>query len=139
LVTQAFVKPLVANFANVKFDLPAQSYASIVNLSSAVGRYGGNYGFAHYGITKAGIEGFSKCVAKEYGSFRIRCNAIMPYIIETPMINAFMTNERRTLGSERVALKRFGRAEEVAQLIYFLASDSSSYITGTGIDINGGL
>lgn len=85
------------------------------------------------------IEGFSKCVAKEYGSFRIRCNAIMPYIIETPLINTFMTNERRTLGSERVALKRFGRAEEVAQLIYFLASDSSSYITGTGIDINGGL
>jgi NAD(P)-dependent dehydrogenase (short-subunit alcohol dehydrogenase family) len=136
-VTQAFVKPLVANFPNVKFDSPTQSYASIVNFSSAAGRFGGPL-YSHYGTTKAGVEGFSKCVAKEYGSFRIRCNAIMPFFIETPMIDG-LTGERRAFYAERVALKRLGKAEEVAQLIYFLASDSSSYITGTGIDINGGL
>jgi 3-oxoacyl-[acyl-carrier protein] reductase len=136
-VTQAFIKLLMSNYKNVKFDSPTQSYASIVNLSSVSGRFGAA-GMTHYGMTKAGVEGFAKCVAKEYGTYRIRCNAILPYIIETPMADSLLTEEMRRVYSEKPVLKRLGKAEEVAQLIYFLATDSSSYITGTGIDINGG-
>jgi NAD(P)-dependent dehydrogenase (short-subunit alcohol dehydrogenase family) len=126
----------MSNYANVKFQSPTESYASIVNLASIAGKFGFT-NLTHYGITKAGVDGFAKCIAKEYGSYRIRCNAIMPYFIETPMING-LSDEIHDKLAQATALKRLGKAEEVAQLIQFLASDSSSYITGAGIDINGG-
>jgi NAD(P)-dependent dehydrogenase (short-subunit alcohol dehydrogenase family) len=129
----------MANYADTKFESPTQSYASIINMSGIAGRYGGS-NLTHYGISKAGIEGFTKCLAKEYGSNRIRCNVIVPYMIETPMLDQppYTNREFRKALEEKAALKRFGKPEEVAQLIYFLASDSSSYITGADIDISGG-
>lgn len=136
-MTQALVKRLVADFDNVKFNSPTESYGSIIQLSSVA-----SYGIAdlsHYSITKAGVDGFAKSVAKEYGVQRIRCNSIKPYFIETPMVEAGMTPEKRELLESKPALKRLGKPEEIAQLIYFLAIDASSYITGASIDINGGV
>ena len=127
----------MANFRQVKFNSPTESYASIIHLSSAAS-YGAP-GATHYSITKAGVEGFAKSIAKEYGAQRIRCNAIKPYFIDTPMVDSVMTPERRKMYETKAALGRFGKPEEIAQLIYFLATDASSYITGASIDINGGI
>ena len=134
LVTQALVKRLVANFGKVKFSSPTESYASIIQFSSAASY--GLAGASHYSITKAGVDGFAKSIAKEYGPQRIRCNSIKPFFIDTPMV--VMTPEKRALCESMTALGRFGKPEEIAQLIYFLATDASSYITGAAIDINGG-
>ena len=137
LVTQALVKRLVANFDKVKFNSPTESYASIIQFSS-IASYG-LPGASHYSITKAGLDGFAKSIAKEYGAQRIRCNSIKPFFIDTPMVEAVMTPEKRVMLENMTALKRFGKPEEIAQLIYFLATDASSYITGAAIDINGGV
>lgn len=136
-MTQALIKLLLANYSNMKFKTPTESYASIVNLSSAA-RYGAPLA-SEYSITKAGVEAFAKSVAKEYGSRRIRCNAVLPFFIETPMVHAVVPDDRRKMYTARCTLGRFGQPEEVAQLIYFLATDASSYISGASIDINGGL
>ena len=126
----------MADFDKVKFNSPTESYASIIQFSSAA-----SYGFpgaSHYALTKSGVEGFAKSIAKEYGAQRIRCNAIKPFFIDTPLLDTLMTPETRTLYESLPTLKRFGKPEEIAQLIYFLATDASSYITGASIDINGG-
>lgn len=136
-MTQALIRLLLANYSNVKFKTPTESYASIINLSSAA-RYGAPLA-TEYSITKAGVETFAKSIAKEYGSRRIRCNAVLPFFIETPMVHAAVTKERRAMYETRSSLRRFGQPEEVAELIYFLATDASSYISGASIDINGGL
>ena len=136
LVTQAFVKRLVAVFDQVKFSSPTESYASIIQFSSAASN--GFAGASHYALTKAGVEGFAKSIAKEYGAQRIRCNAIKPYFIDTPLLNTLMTPDKRALYESLPALKRFGKPEEIAQLVYFLATDASSYINAASIDINGG-
>jgi NAD(P)-dependent dehydrogenase (short-subunit alcohol dehydrogenase family) len=137
-VTQLLIKRLVSNFSSVKFTSETESYASIIMLSS-ISKYGAP-GASHYAMTKAGVDAFSKSIAKEYGAQRIRCNSVLPFVIETPMTRDLeMSDELKKALLAKTALNRFGKAEEVAQLIYFLASDASSYITGASIDINGGV
>ena len=137
LITQELIKLLLENYSNVTFKSPTESYASIINLSSAA-RYGAPLA-VEYSITKAGVDSLAKSIAKEYGSKRIRCNSVLPYFIETPLVHAVIDDEERAFFASQNALGRFGQPDEVAQLIYFLATDASSYITGASIDINGGL
>ena len=109
---------------------------SIVNVSSISGKVG-NPGQTNYSAAKAGIVGLTKAAAKEVGFAGIRVNAIQPGIIETAMTAALREDIRESRLKE-VPLGRFGRPDEVASVVLFLASDMSSYVTGTVIEISGG-
>lgn len=109
----------------------------IINLSSVVG-ITGNIGQCNYSASKAGVIAFTKSLAKEVGSRNIRVVAIAPGFIETPMTEK-LPEEIKNKYLEQIPLKRFGKPEEVAELISFLSSDKASYITGCVIQIDGGM
>jgi len=110
---------------------------SIINLASVVGVVG-NAGQTNYSASKAGIIGFTKSVAKELASRNIRANAVAPGFIETDMTSVLSDSVKENI-STQIPLKRMGTAREVAEVIYFLGSDKSSYITGQVINIDGGM
>jgi len=110
---------------------------SIINISSVVG-VKGNAGQANYAASKAGMIGLTKSVALELGSRNIRCNAIAPGFIETEM-TAALNPEVVKQWREAIPLKRGGTPEDVANLVLFLASDLSTYITGQVINVDGGM
>lgn len=107
----------------------------IVNVSSVSGIMG-NAGQANYSSSKAGIIGFTKSVAKELASRGINCNAIAPGFVATSMTTAFSDNDA-VINS--IPMKRFAQPEEIAELVLFLSSSRSDYITGEVIRIDGGL
>lgn len=110
---------------------------SIINMTSVVG-IEGNAGQANYSASKAGIIGFTKSIAQELGSRNIRSNAVAPGFIETEM-TAALDPKIKEGWIENIPLKRTGTTEDVANLVAFLASDNSSYITGQVISICGGM
>lgn len=110
---------------------------SIVNLSSVVG-VSGNAGQCNYSASKAGIIGFTKSIAKELASRNIRANVVAPGFIATDMTSVLPDKVKDDINSQ-IPLKRMGTAKEVAELVFFLGSDLSSYVTGQVININGGL
>ncbi len=110
---------------------------SIVNIASIAGLMG-NPGQANYAASKAGIIGFTKSVAKEYGKKNIRVNAVAPGFIKTEMTAALDEKYRETM-AQTVPLRRAGEPAEVARVVYFLLSDYGSYITGEVINVSGGL
>lgn len=114
-----------------------QRNGSIINMSSVVGLTG-NAGQANYSASKAGLIGFTKSVAQEFGSRGIRCNAIAPGFIETAM-TAKLPEEVRDNWIKSIPLKRAGKPEDVANVALFLASELSSYITGQVISVDGGM
>jgi len=110
---------------------------SIVNISSVVGLMG-NIGQVNYAASKAGVIGLTKALAKEVAAHNIRVNAVAPGFIQTPMTDKLpqQVKEKFLLN---IPMGRFGSCEEVANVVLFLLSKSSSYITGTVINVNGGL
>lgn len=126
MVTQA----LARNF------LKAEN-VSIVNISSIVGLMG-NPSQAAYAASKAGLIGFSKSVAKELASRNVRSNTICPGFIQTDMTDA-LADKAKEEYSKSIPLARFGNTDEVSNLVCFLLSGASSYITGETIKIDGGL
>ncbi len=110
---------------------------SIINLASVVGVVG-NAGQCNYSASKAGIIGFTKSVAKELASRNIRANAVAPGFIATDMTSVLSDSVKENINGQ-IPLKRMGTAREVAEVIYFLGSDKSSYITGQVINIDGGM
>lgn len=110
---------------------------NIVNIASIAGLMG-NPGQANYAASKAGVIGFTKSIAKEYGKKGIRVNAVAPGFIKTDMTAALDEKYRETM-AQGVPLQRAGKPIEVARVVYFLLSDYSSYITGEVINVSGGL
>jgi len=110
---------------------------NIVSISSIAGVMG-NAGQANYAASKAGIIGFTKSVAREYGERGIRANAIAPGFIKTRMTDA-LDEKTRDIMLNSIPLKRLGEPIDVARVVYFLISEYGSYITGEVINVNGGL
>lgn len=109
----------------------------IVNVSSVVG-ISGNAGQTNYSASKAGIIGFTKSLAKEVASRNITVNAIAPGFIQTRMTEVLKDEIKEDI-LKQIPLKRFGTTEDVANVVKFLTSDDSSYITGQVINIDGGM
>jgi len=112
---------------------------SIVNFSSLAARDGGGPGASMYATAKAAVMTFTRSMAKELGPQNIRCNALCPGTIATSFHDRFNTPENRERMKQIYPLRREGQASEVADLVCYLASSESSYITGANIDINGGM
>jgi 3-oxoacyl-[acyl-carrier protein] reductase len=113
-----------------------QKSGKIINVSSMWGQVGASCEVA-YSASKAGVIGLTKALAKELAPSGITVNSVAPGIIETSM-NSNLTIEELSDFVETVPLGRMGTAEEIAQTIFFLASDQADYITGQVIGVNGG-
>ena len=112
-------------------------FGRIINISSVVAHLA-NPGQANYSAAKAGIEAFSRSLAKEMGSRQITVNSIAPGFIATEMTEQLSEDVRKKM-SDQVALNRLGEPQDIANAVSFLASDQASYITGTVLHVNGGL
>jgi len=112
---------------------------AIINLSSIAGRTGGALGSIHYSSAKGGVITFTKGLAKELAPFGIRVNAVSPGVIDTPYHEQFSTSEMMKGYVNAIPLGRVGKAEEVAKVVAFLASDAASYLAGETIEVNGGM
>ena len=131
---------LVGTFNITKNVIPymmKQKSGRIINISSVVG-ISGNAGQTNYSASKAGIIGFTKSLAKEVGSRNILVNAVAPGFIETQMTENLKEEMKQEI-SKTIPLKRMGKTEDVANVVKFLASPDSSYITGQVINIDGGM
>jgi len=109
----------------------------ILNAASVVAHYG-NFGQANYVATKAGVIGMTKTLAREFGRAAIRVNAVAPGFIDTPMARA-VPEANLAVAVEHTPLNRLGQPEEIAGAYVFLASDDAAFITGTCLNVDGGL
>jgi 3-oxoacyl-[acyl-carrier protein] reductase len=127
----------VFNCTKAALPLIIANQGKIISISSLVGQRG-NFGQTNYAAAKAGIIGFTKALAKEVGRFGVTVNAIAPGFIETRLTENLPPEMKETI-KKFTPLGRFGKPEEVASLIFFLASEEANFITGTVINIDGGL
>ena len=112
-------------------------WGRIVTISSVVGSMG-NGGQSNYSATKAGVEGFSRALAKELGSRSITVNAVAPGFIETDMTKD-LPDENKASMLDQIPLARLGLPSEIAAVVKFLVSDAAGYITGETVHVNGGM
>ena len=112
-------------------------WGRIISIGSVVGAMG-NAGQVNYAAAKAGLEGFGRALAREVGSRSITVNAVAPGFIDTDMTRELPEAQRDALLTQ-IPLGRLGQAEEIANVVTFLASDQASYVTGTTIPVNGGM
>jgi 3-oxoacyl-[acyl-carrier protein] reductase len=114
-----------------------QKSGKIVSIASVVGEMG-NAGQGNYAASKAGVIGFTKTIAREFAQRGINVNAIAPGYIETPMTDALPEKVKEEL-RRMIPMDRLGKPEDVAEAVLFLVSDSSNYITGQVLNVNGGI
>ena len=127
-----------STFLMIKTCLPHMKSGSIINLASQAGRDGGGPGAVAYAASKGAVMTMTRGLAKELGP-DIRVNALCPGMIDTDFHNVFTKPEVRTHVANVTPVKREGVPDDVANLVYFLASDESAFITGANLDINGGM
>jgi len=118
-------------------QMMSQRAGKIVNITSVVGMIG-NAGQTNYAASKAGVIGFTKSLARELGSRNIQVNAVAPGYVETDM-TAKLTAEQQRVLLQNVPLKRMGKPEDVANVVLFLSSPNSDYITGQVFCVDGGM
>jgi NAD(P)-dependent dehydrogenase (short-subunit alcohol dehydrogenase family) len=118
--------------------MKARGRGSIVNFSSTAGLTVSTLGGAHYTASKHGVMGLTKALAKEGGPFGVRVNAVCPGLIDTEMVRATIPPDRIQRYEAGFPIARLGTPNEVAELVLFLASDRSAYITGVALNISGG-
>jgi len=118
--------------------MKTRKYGKIINMGSAAGKLGGVVAGAHYSAAKAGVICFTKSLALQAAPYGINVNAIAPGPVLTEMTGQWGEELNRAF-IEKIPFKRYAKPEEVAEVALFLASDSSRYITGEIIDVNGGL
>ena len=133
LFTRAVSRPMMKN----KGADGTQLGGSIINITSVVG-ITGNAGQANYTASKGGVIALTKTTAKELGSRNVRCNAIAPGFIESKMTEG-LSDEIKQSCLNSIPLKRFGKPEDVAKVVAWLAADDSAYVTGQVIGVNGGM
>jgi 3-oxoacyl-[acyl-carrier protein] reductase len=114
-----------------------ERWGRIVNISSVVGE-AGNAGQANYVASKAGLIGLTKSLAQELGSRNVTVNAVAPGFIETDMTNVLRDDQKERI-TQGIPLGRIGKPEDVAAAVRFLCSEEASYITGSVVDVNGGM
>jgi len=122
-------------------QMRARKSGSIVNLASVAGQRGGGiFGGPHYAAAKAGVLGLTKASARELAPDNVRVNAICPSLIDTDIVHSMpgWTKQKEAEVLASIPMGRAGKASEVAGCALFLASELSSYVTGSEIDINGG-
>lgn len=137
LVIQTNLKSVFNMSKAVLRQMMKQKYGRIVNMTSIAGIVG-NPGQTNYSASKAGIIGFTKAMAKEYGARNIAVNAVAPGYVPTDLTNALPENIKEGI-VKMTALQRMGTPEEIANIVAFLASDDASYITGQVIAADGGM
>tara|TARA_B100000029_G_scaffold510966_1_gene603762 strand:- start:1049 stop:1768 length:720 start_codon:yes stop_codon:yes gene_type:complete len=131
---------LSSNFTIIKNLLPnmiKNKNGSIIGISSVVAT-SGNPGQSNYVAAKSGMIGFYKSIAQEVASRNINVNVISPGFIISPMTDKLNDNQKNNI-LEKIPMKRFGTPDEIAELVYFLSDNKSSYITGQNIHVNGGM
>lgn len=112
-------------------------WGRIINISSVVGLMG-NMGQANYSAAKAGLEGFTRSLAREIGSRNITVNAVAPGFIDTDMTKELPDTQKEAMLGQ-IPLGRLGQPDEIAAIVAFLAGDLSGYVTGATIPVNGGM
>ena len=112
-------------------------WGRIINISSVVGAMG-NAGQCNYAAAKAGLEGFSRALAKEMGGRGITVNSIAPGFIATDMTHALTETQQATMLAQ-IPANRLGQPEDIAHAVVFLASDQAGYINGVTLPVNGGM
>jgi 3-oxoacyl-[acyl-carrier protein] reductase len=129
---------LTSMFLMIKSCLPHMSKGTIVNLASQAGRDGGGPGSVAYAASKGAVMTMTRGLAKELGP-DIRVNALCPGMIDTDFHNVHTKPEVRTMVENAAPVKRQGVPMDIANMVLFLACDDSSFVTGTNMDINGGM
>ncbi|KAF8383729.1 dhs-25 [Pristionchus pacificus] len=127
LVSQSFIRASVE----------AKRSLAIVNISSIIGKVG-NFGQTNYAATKAGVIGWTKSAAKELARKNVRVNAVLPGFVKTPMTDAMPPEVLKKI-CEGIPMNRMGEVNEIADVVLFLSSPLASYVTGTTIEVTGGL
>jgi 3-oxoacyl-[acyl-carrier protein] reductase len=128
----------VFNFCQaVTRPMMSERYGRIVNMSSVAAEFG-NKGQANYAASKGGLEGFTRCLAKELASRGITVNAVAPGFVETDM-TAAVRNAAEADIKKAIPARRLGKPDDIAQAVLFLAGEGSSYITGQVLRVDGGL
>ena len=131
---------VTSTFLASKLVVPHMSEGSaIVNLASQAGRDGGGPGAAAYATSKGAVMTFTRSMAKELGPKNIRVNCVCPGMIATTFHDTFTKDEVRVKVAAGTPLRREGQSAEIADLVVYLASAESSFMTGASVDINGGL
>ncbi|GMG85863.1 SDR family NAD(P)-dependent oxidoreductase [Biformimicrobium ophioploci] len=130
---------LNSTFLLTKAVVPAMDGGSIINIASQAGRDGGGPGAAAYATAKGAVMTFTRAMAKELGPKNIRVNALCPGMISTTFHDTFTKDAVRTNVAGATPLRREGKASEIADVVAFLASEESTFVTGINMDTNGGL
>ncbi len=133
-MVNAFAPVIIASkvFAGMK----ERGFGRIVNISSIAAKYGGSASSLHYGASKCALEGMTKTLAREGAGFNILVNTVRPGVIDTEFHKKFPKDMKKRIAM--IPLKRMGKPEEVAEVLYFLGSDRNTYITNEVIAVSGG-